>query len=337
MTEAVAISMRPDWQRALAQAIRDPAELAALLNLPEHWLARHSDARQLFPLMVTRHFVNLMQPGDLDDPLFKQIAPHHDEFTEQTGFVTDPLAEQDNQHPGLLHKYKSRILVILRGGCAVNCRYCFRRHFPYEEQHFGPQQREQLLSYLHQDPSINEVILSGGDPLLATDGQLDRLLSTLEQVPQLKRIRIHSRLPVVLPERLTKELGERLARSSLQAILVLHANHPNEVAATLHDACQTWAGMGITLLNQSVLLRGINDDAATLAALSERLFDARVLPYYLHQLDKVKGASHFAVTDADALTIAAQLRALLPGFLVPRLVREIAGEPSKTPLELSYS
>ncbi|RUO71991.1 EF-P beta-lysylation protein EpmB [Pseudidiomarina sediminum] len=335
MTEAVAISVRPDWQQALAQAIRDPAELAAHLNLPDAWLQAHGDARQLFPVMVTRHFVNLMQQGDLNDPLLKQVAPHADEFIEREGFVADPLAEQGNQNPGILHKYQSRVLVILRGGCAINCRYCFRRHFPYDAHHFGRNERAQLLHYVENDPSINEVILSGGDPLLATDAQLDRLLTDLEQVPQLKRIRIHSRLPIVLPQRLTATLGQRLAKSRLQAILVMHANHPHEIAPELHDACHTWANLGITLLNQSVLLKGVNDHAATLAALSERLFEARVLPYYLHQLDKVKGASHFAVTDADALTIAEQLRALLPGFLVPRLVREIAGEPSKTPLELS--
>ncbi|RUO63494.1 EF-P beta-lysylation protein EpmB [Pseudidiomarina insulisalsae] len=334
MSETTTISVRPEWQLELAKAIRSPAELGTALNLPADWVARHSTARELFPLMVTRHFVNLMQPGDPDDPLLRQVMPHADEFIDAPGFVTDPLAEQTNQQPALLHKYRSRVLVILRGGCAINCRYCFRRHFPYADHHFGRQQRSQLLDYLRSDSSINEVILSGGDPLLATDAQLASLLTDLEQLPQLKRVRIHSRLPVVLPERLTDALARRLHESPLQALLVLHANHPHEVDHKLQKALKRWAGYDITLLNQSVLLKGINDNAEVLAQLNEVLFEARVLPYYLHQLDKVKGASHFAVTDAEALQIAEQLRVLLPGFLVPRLVREVAGEPSKTPLEL---
>lgn len=337
MTEAASIAVRPAWQQALAQAIRDPGQLAEILDLPASWVSEHAAARELFPLHVTRHFVNLMTPGDINDPLLRQVLPHQDEFIEAEGFTTDPLVEQESSQPSLLHKYQSRVLVIMRGGCAINCRYCFRRHFPYADHHFGPQQRAELIDYLKRDPEINEVIVSGGDPLLATDQQFARLLDELEQLPQLRRIRIHSRLPVVLPERLTTGLAQRLAASPLQAILVIHANHPQEIAPQLQQRLHVWAEAGITLLNQSVLLRGINNDARVLAELSERLFAARVLPYYLHQLDKVKGASHFAVTDADACAIAAQLRAQLPGFLVPRLVREIAGEPSKTPLELTLS
>ncbi len=335
MSEAQVISMRPAWQQELAKAIRDPSLLGQQLGLAPDWVKANGRARELFPLMVTRHFVGLMEYGNADDPLLRQVMPAEEEYLEQEGFVQDPLAEQDNTTPGILHKYQSRVLVILRGGCAINCRYCFRRHFPYTDHHFGRQQRQNLLDYLQADPDINEVILSGGDPLLATDAQLIQLLEELEGLPQLKRIRIHSRLPVVLPERLTQTLGERLSESRLQAILVLHANHPREIAPQLKRALAGWASAGVTLLNQSVLLRQVNDNAATLAALSEALFDAKVMPYYLHQLDKVKGASHFAVTDAEALALAAQLRAMLPGFLVPRLVREIAGEPSKTPLELS--
>lgn len=335
MPDAVAFSVRAAWQQELAQAIRDPLQLGQLLDLPQTWVQQHAGARELFPMMVTRHFVNLMTRGDCDDPLLRQVMPSADEYLERDGFVVDPLQEQNNEHPGILHKYKSRVLVILRGGCAINCRYCFRRHFPYAEHHFGSEQRRQLLDLVRQDTAINEVILSGGDPLLATDTQLERLLSELESVPQLRRVRIHSRLPVVLPSRLTQQLAKRLEQSRLQSILVLHANHPNEVATELAQGLELWARHGITLLNQSVLLRGVNDDVEVLSDLSEKLFAAKVLPYYLHQLDAVKGASHFAVTDAVALTIAEGLRTALPGFLVPRLVREIAGEPSKTPLELS--
>lgn len=335
MSKAEVISVRPQWQQELANAIRDPNELGHVLGLPESWVKQHRQARELFPLMVTRHFVSLMTHGDITDPLLRQVMPISDEYIEQDGFVTDPLIEQDSTTPGLLHKYRSRVLVILRGGCAINCRYCFRRHFPYADHHFGRQQREELRDYIMADSSINEVILSGGDPLLATDDQLIRLLEELEAIPQLKRIRIHSRLPIVLPERLTTTLAKRLKQSRLQAILVMHANHPREIAPQLRERLKIWAAAEVTLLNQSVLLRGVNDNPEILAELSEQLFAAKVLPYYLHQLDKVKGASHFAVTDAEALHLAAQLRALLPGFLVPRLVREVAGEPSKTPLELT--
>ncbi|HET8817005.1 MAG TPA: EF-P beta-lysylation protein EpmB [Pseudidiomarina sp.] len=331
MTTSASISIRPQWQQELAQAVTDPLELASLLKLTEQLGTDDIEARRLFPLRVPRHFISLMQIGDRTDPLLLQVLPQAEEFLEAADFVTDPLAEQGSTN-ALLHKYQSRVLVILRGGCAINCRYCFRRHFPYDDHHFGPNERKHLLEYIEKDPAINEVILSGGDPLLATDQQLDRLLTELEALPQLKRVRIHSRLPVVIPSRLTVTLAERLQRSRLQTVLVLHANHPREVSTALQQGTERWAEYGITLLNQSVLLKGVNDSSSTLAALSEALFDARIMPYYLHQLDKVAGASHFAIHDDRARLIEAELRARLPGFLVPKLVREIAGEPSKTPL-----
>lgn len=332
MSKLKIISVRPQWQQELAQSFTDPQQLARFLNLPQQWVAQHEAARRLFPLRVTRHFASLMEPGNTGDPLLLQVLPHANEFIEREGFITDPLAEQNTGKNGVLHKYKSRVLVILRGGCAINCRYCFRRHFPYADHHFGQAELAQLLTLIEQDPNINEVILSGGDPLMATDQHVAQLLTKLEQVPQLKRIRIHSRLPVVLPSRLTESLAQRLASSRLQAILVLHINHPNEISPQLTQALLFWAQAGITLLNQSVLLAGVNDDAKVLTELSEMLFSARVLPYYLHQLDRVAGASHFAVSDAVARALLQQLQANLPGFLVPRLVREVAGEPSKTPL-----
>lgn len=331
MTTSASISIRPQWQQELAQAVTDPLELARLLELTDQLGTDDIAARRLFPLRVPRHFIGLMQTGDRQDPLLLQVLPQAEEFIEVPEFVTDPLVEQGSTS-ALLHKYQSRVLVILRGGCAINCRYCFRRHFPYDDHHFGANERQHLLEYISQDPAINEVILSGGDPLMATDQQLDRLLSELEELPQLKRVRIHSRLPVVIPSRLTHALAERLQRSRLQSILVVHANHPREISSALKQGTERWADHGITLLNQSVLLKGVNDSSETLATLSEALFGARIMPYYLHQLDKVAGASHFAISDDRARLIEAELRARLPGFLVPKLVREIAGEPSKTPL-----
>lgn len=334
-TSAISISpanSRPLWQQQLATVCTDLKQLLQQLELPADLFAEHQAARQLFPLRVTQHFISLMRRGDAHDPLLLQVLPHAAEFIEHPDFVADPLQEQQFSQQAILHKYRSRVLVILRGGCAINCRYCFRRHFPYQQHHFGATERQQLIAMISADPAINEVILSGGDPLLATDQQLDSLLSALEALPQLTRVRIHSRLPVVLPSRLTRTLAERLQQSRLQAVLVIHSNHPQEIAPALIEGLAIWRAAGITLLNQSVLLRGVNDDAETLAALSERLFAAGVLPYYLHQLDKVAGASHFAVSDDRARQIERQLRGLLPGFLVPKLVREIAGEASKTPI-----
>lgn len=324
---------RADWQLQLASAYKNPVELGRALQLPEQWVANHAPARSLFPMLVPRHFANLITPNDTSDPLLRQVWPMADEFTAVEGFSADPLGESDASiQSGVLHKYKSRLLVIMRGGCAVNCRYCFRRHFPYGEHKFGRQQLADLTAYIRSHSDINEVILSGGDPLMASDESMSRLLTALEALPQLTRVRIHSRLPVVIPDRLTDALAERLRKSRLQAILVIHANHPQELSVELERGLNAWRREGVHLLNQSVLLKGVNDDAETLVALSERLFAMNVMPYYLHQLDKVAGAAHFAVDDTRATALIKQLQIELPGFLVPKLVREIAGERSKTPL-----
>lgn len=332
MLNTQTVDVRPQWQQELAQAISDPFALAELLELPRSWAEQNASARRLFPLRVPRFFIDLMERGNERDPLLLQVMPHALEFVEHPDFIADPLHEQQGQYNGILHKYSSRVLVILRGGCAINCRYCFRRHFPYEQHHFGRKELAQLIDLITADPAINEVILSGGDPLMATDNQLDRVIQALEQIPQIVRLRIHTRLPVVIPSRLSKTLANRLAKSRLQAVMVFHINHPNEVSATLQANLTLYKQLGITLLNQSVLLKQVNDDVTTLVELSEKLFAAGVLPYYLHQLDKVAGASHFAISDADAVALSNAMRAQLPGFLVPQLVREIAGEPNKTPL-----
>ncbi|RUO32628.1 EF-P beta-lysylation protein EpmB [Aliidiomarina soli] len=327
------IELEPSWQHQLADAYTDPQTLGQALQLDANWVKQHAPARQLFSMRVPKHFVSLMQRGDPNDPLLRQVWPHEDEFTVVEGYSADPLGEESaTAASGILHKYQSRLLLILRGGCAVNCRYCFRRHFPYAEHKIGRRELERVHAYILQHPEVNEVILSGGDPLMANDEQLSHVLDMLERLPQITRVRIHSRLPVVIPQRLTQTLGLRLERSRLQVILVIHANHGNEISPALSQRLAIWRQRGIHLLNQSVLLKGVNDSAGALAELSEKLFASQVMPYYLHQLDKVAGAAHFAVSDANASLIMHDLLRTLPGFLVPRLVREIAGEASKTPL-----
>jgi EF-P beta-lysylation protein EpmB len=333
VTTAQTVQTRDAWQRELAQAFTDPSELGKALRLAPEWVTTHAPARRLFPMRVPRPFAALMEPGNPEDPLLRQVWPLESEFDTDPLFSNDPLGEKDAQaQTGLLHKYESRVLILVRGGCAVNCRYCFRRHFPYDEHKVGTRELQSIASYIRQHPEVNEVILSGGDPLMASDDQLTKILDTLEPLSQLSRLRIHSRLPVVIPTRLTRQLADRLSQSRLQSILVIHANHPAEISNELQKGLAYWHRQGIHLLNQSVLLRGVNDSAEILERLSERLFRAQVLPYYLHQLDKVAGAAHFAVSDANAHLIMSDLRKRLPGFLVPKLVREIAGEASKTPL-----
>lgn len=332
MLNSQIVQVRPQWQQELAQAISDPYQLAEILELPKSWADHHAAARELFPLRVPRFFVDLMQHKNEQDPLLLQVMPNANEFLQHPEFITDPLQEQQSSYTGILHKYSSRVLVILRGGCAVNCRYCFRRHFPYEQHHFGREQLTQLVALVKSDTAVNEVILSGGDPLMANDTQLSKIIDALEAIPHLKRIRIHTRLPVVIPSRLTKELCQHLARSRLQAVMVLHINHPNEISSLLNTHLNDFRRVGITLLNQSVLLKGVNDSAATLVELSERLFDAGIIPYYLHLLDKVAGASHFDIDEKKARNLLIKVRAQVAGFLVPQLVREIAGEPNKTPI-----
>ena len=260
--------------------------------------------------------------------------PRHQEFIEKTGFSNDPLAEQDNTQTGLLHKYKSRVLVMFKTGCAVNCRYCFRRHFPYQENQLNKRSLLDALEYIKSDSNINEVILSGGDPLMAKDDAISWFMDELEQLPQIKRMRIHSRLPVVIPARITNELCQRLANSPLKIVFINHINHANEIDDDFKTAMQQLKKAGVTLLNQAVILKDVNDSSSAQIALSEALFDADILPYYLYLLDKVAGASHFDIEEPHARKIMADMLIALPGFLVPKLVREIGGQQSKTPIDL---
>ncbi len=325
---AVALD-RPRWQRELADAVRDPAELCAMLDLPRPAAV---DCHG-FALRVPRPFVARMRVGDPDDPLLRQVWPASAEADAPAGFCADPLAERAAAPaPGMLHKYHGRVLWMVSAACAVHCRYCFRRHFPYGEHTAGRAGRPALLDYLRADPSISEVILSGGDPLSAPDAYLAELVAELGALRQLRRLRIHTRLPVVLPSRVSAEMLGWLGASRLPAIVVLHANHANELDAEVAAACARMRDAGATLLNQAVLLRGVNDALAAQCALSERLFEIGVLPYYLHCLDKVSGAAHFEVARPRARRLFAELLAELPGYLVPRLVVERPGARSKLPL-----
>ena len=319
----------------LADVLTDPDELLRLLNIDadENLLAGR-EAKRLFALRVPRAFVARMEKGNPDDPLLRQVLTSQEEFITAPGFSTDPLEEQHSVVPGLLHKYRNRALLLVKGGCAVNCRYCFRRHFPYADNQGNKRNWQAALDYVSAHPELDEIIFSGGDPLMAKDHELDWLLTQLESIPHIKRLRIHSRLPIVIPARITDTLISRFERSSLQILLVNHINHANEIGAEFRTAMANLRRVGVTLLNQSVLLRGVNDNAQALANLSNALFDAGVMPYYLHVLDKVQGAAHFLISDDEAREIVRELLTLVSGYMVPKLAREIGGERSKTPLDL---
>jgi EF-P beta-lysylation protein EpmB len=316
----------------LRDAVTDPRELLALLGL-SHLANRLPAGDAGFPLKVPRGFVARMRHGDPDDPLLRQVLPQLAECDEVPGFIDDAVGDLAAvKDHGVLHKYEGRALLIAAGSCAVNCRYCFRRHFPYAEELAATHAWREAVACLAADPSIREVILSGGDPLVLSTQKLTNLTDALRGLPHVLRLRVHSRLPVVLPERIDAAFCAWLSGLPLQRVVVLHANHPDELDASVGAACSRLREAGATLLNQSVLLRGINDDAGTLADLSERLFAFGVLPYYLHQLDRVRGTAHFEVPDARARELAGMLRMRLPGYLVPLLVREVPGGVAKRPL-----
>ncbi|NWK74068.1 EF-P beta-lysylation protein EpmB [Acinetobacter cumulans] len=323
-----------NWQTQLSNLVTDPAELLELLQLsPEQLLSGALLASKQFKLRVPRAFVGKMQLGNAFDPLLLQVLPHHLELEEHEGFVTDPLGEeQANQQPGVLHKYKSRFLLTLTGACAVHCRYCFRRHFPYQENLPKQDDWPNIRDYLVSQPDINEVILSGGDPLTLSDRKLQLWIERLESLPQIKFLRIHSRVPIVIPNRINDAFISILKNSRLRIILVVHSNHASELDDFTCSQLSKLVKEQITVLNQAVLLKGVNDSADVLVDLSYRLFDAGVMPYYLHVLDKVKGAHHFDRSPQDIDEIYKAVLANLPGYLVPKLVREIAGEKNKTPL-----
>jgi len=319
----------PSWQKQLAEAISSPKELFKCLCLPESMLEAARQSAKLFPLKVTHSYLSRIEKGNIHDPLLRQILPLLDEQTENPDYCVDPVGDiQATAAPGILHKYNGRVLLMPTSACAIHCRYCFRRHFPYSD-HKSSNNWRQAIEYIGKDNSIHEVILSGGDPLSLSNNKLFRLLELLEKIPHLKRIRFHTRYPLILPDRIDTELSNYLHQLRCKVVMVIHCNHPNELDKDTIRPLNLLNKKGITLLNQSVLLAGINDDADILSRLSEQLFEHNVLPYYLHQLDKVKGTQHFYVSDQQAKALITHLRNSLPGYLVPRLVRENSGEPAK--------
>jgi EF-P beta-lysylation protein EpmB len=318
------------WQSELANAVKNPQQLCDLLDISADKLNLSDSARKAFPMIVPKPFIEKMKMGDINDPLLKQILPISDEDKIKSGYLIDPLGEHQNAIQGLLHKYQSRVLLIVKSGCAINCRYCFRRHFPYQENNLNKVQLKKVIAYLKSDEKINEVILSGGDPLMAKDDFLQHIVDEISHVKQIKRLRIHTRLPVVIPNRVTQNLCELLEKSRLNVTMVLHINHANEIDDTFTVAVQKLRKAGVQLLNQSVLLKGVNDTKEALINLSEALSDAGILPYYLFLLDKVQGAQHFDLTEQKAVSLIKEMNEALPGFLVPKLSREIAGEKHKT-------
>jgi len=320
------------WQSIMADAVSNIDELLTLLKLPSEALAEQYIRSSDFPLRVPRGFVARMQKNDPNDPLLRQVLPIKSENQQETGYLLDPVGDlKAMPQPGLLQKYQGRALLVTTGACAIHCRYCFRRHFPYSEANTGKESWEKTLTYFKQHPDITEIILSGGDPLSLSDQRFATMIQSLTALPHIQRIRLHTRLPIVIPERITPSLLNILSHIP-QAVVVVHINHPNELDETVYAAIQQLRKVGVTLLNQAVLLRGINDDERTLVTLSEKLFRCGILPYYLHMLDPVQGAQHFAVEQSRAQALHTHLMQNLSGYLVPKLVREIAGETSKTPV-----
>ena len=312
------------WQRILADSLTTSNQLLSRLGLLTDQM-QSVDQSPDFPVRVPEPFVTRMVPGDPHDPLLRQVLAVADERHVMPGFVKDPLDELLGSMPGVLHKYRSRVLVIYRGGCAINCRYCFRRHFPYQENTLTARDFDGLVSYLKAHPEVNEVILSGGDPLMADDQALSGLFVRLESVSSIHRLRIHTRLPIVIPERVTDTLCQIIAATALPVVMVLHSNHANEIDQSVMDAVSQLRVVCRSVLNQSVILKGINDSADVLIALSERLFEAGIDPYYLNVLDRVSGAHHFDVSDLEVAALHQALLNALPGYLVPKLVREVPG------------
>jgi len=321
----------PHWQAELARGFRDPGQLLAALGLTGQDCGLPRTGATAFPLRVPRGFVARMRPGDPRDPLLLQVLPTAAEDLKTPGFVSDPVGDLASARaPGLLQKYSGRALLVTTGACAIHCRYCFRREYPYGEQSAAAGHLDRAIEAIAGDHSLEEVILSGGDPLVLAESRLESVLNALDDMAHIRRIRLHTRVPIVLPERVDARLLALLGGLRTRVVVVVHANHARELDQPVTAALRALGSVTGTVLNQSVLLRGVNDSPEAISDLSRALFEAGVIPYYLHQLDPVSGAAHFAVADTDALRLMSVVARTLPGYLVPKLVRETAGEPAKT-------
>jgi EF-P beta-lysylation protein EpmB len=319
-------SCENDWHHELSRAIRDSDELIDLLGLPDEIREPARRAAGLFPLLVPRGYLARMRRGDVRDPLLAQVLPLGIEDTPVPGFASDPVGDLSARRaPGLLQKYSTRTLLVTTGACAVHCRYCFRRHYPYGDEPRRLAEWDQAFAAIAADNTLSEVILSGGDPLMLTDSRLAEICRRVGEIPHVTRLRLHTRLPIVLPERVTDRLLDVLRGAGPTPIVVVHANHPREIAGTCADALRFLVRSGVTVLNQSVLLHGVNDTLDAQEGLCRALVDLGVMPYYLHQLDRVAGAAHFEVAEETGIKLIEGLRRRLPGYAVPRYVRETAG------------
>lgn len=326
----------PAWRKAFQAAVRDLPTLCQRLEIPlPQGFTEASMAADAFPIVVPEPYLSRIKKGDPNDPLLLQVLADSREMASPEGFTSDPLAEkkaQSGESPSLIQKYDRRALVIATGACAIHCRYCFRRHFPYGEAGLTPERLAATVEALNSDSELDEVILSGGDPLSLSDWKFGELVQAIEGVPHVQRLRIHTRLPVVIPSRVTRGLVRMLKQTRLATWVVVHINHVQEIDADVAKSLGRLIDAGIPVLNQAVLLKGVNDSVEALEALCRTLVNLRVMPYYLHQLDRVIGAAHFEVEEATGLSLIESLRARLPGYAVPRYVREVAGATSKTPL-----
>lgn len=319
-----------NWKKTLQRAISDPHELLSKLNIEDVSLISNQ-ANGDFPLRIPSGYLNRIKKDNPQDPLLKQVLPSAEEEHDKTGFTRDPLNENNTQvSPGLLYKYQGRVLLVLTGACPIHCRYCFRRHFPYSDSTPSGENLGKVINFLQKETSVTEIILSGGDPLSVSDERLSKLVSQLAEIPHLKRLRIHTRYPVVVPERINDELLGWLTATRLQTVIVLHVNHANELDQSVRQAMNKLRNNNIPLFNQSVLLKGVNDSVHALVELSETLFSYGITPYYLHLLDPVAGASHFEVDETSAKLLMCEVQKQLPGYLVPRLIREDVDTPHKT-------
>ncbi len=321
-----------DWKLSLSESFRSIEDLLKFCELDVNPTDKGSEAG--FPVRVTKYYASLIEKGNSQDPLLLQVLPDKQELQHHEGFNLDAVGDINAMPvPGLIHKYKNRALLTLTGACPIHCRYCFRRHFPYNNSRLDSQQSGPVMDYLKKHPEINEVVLSGGDPLMLSDQKIHTLLTSLNSIPQLRYLRIHSRLLSVLPERITGSFLQSLNAFEGRIIFVTHINHANEISAQNQQAFSLLSHQQFQLFNQSVMLKGINDNAATLIDLSYKLFDSNIIPYYLHKLDKVQGAAHFDLAPEQICNIITNLRNALPGYLVPQLVNDFSGQLSKTPVQ----